>query len=164
MKKRILFTLMIAGVLTVSSLKAQFSIGPGVHYATFIQTSGVSANANYDFTKKFGAMAGYARFFEKTNLESKDENSWWALDADVTYNLLSLSDKIKLYALAGLNVLYWKYSNEPNRDESETGLNVGAGCKFGIWKKMYLVPEVRLTIHDESDGFFRFGVKLMFGL
>lgn len=146
--------------MTVSSLKAQFSIGPGIHYGTQIEQIGISANANYDFTDKFGVMGGYTYFLPKNSL------NWWALDFDGTYSFLSLSDKSKLYALAGLNLLYYKYpaigDYVGSNSLSYTGVNIGAGWKLRLGKKMDLVPEVRYTFGNAD--YLRFGVKLMFGL
>jgi hypothetical protein len=158
MRKRILLTVLIIGLTTVSSLKAQFSLGPALVYATDINTLGISANANYGINEKFGAMGSYTYFF------SKDHVDWWALDIDGTYTFTTLSDKSKLYALAGFNIIYWKYNymgyTTPN--DSHAGINIGAGLKYALGKKMDLVPEVRYTI--ESGGYLRAGVKLMFGL
>ena len=174
--------------MTVSSLKAQFSVGPGVLYGTKIEQVGISANASYDFTAKCGAMAGYTYFFEKNSLK------WWALDFDGTYSFASLNDKSKFYALAGLNLLYYQYPDlnytaamvgnaslrgldiSPNKvmgvaaiaanvgtsSISYTGVNIGAGWKLGISKKMDLVPEVRYTLGNAN--YLRISVKLMFGL
>lgn len=160
MKKRILFTVIIVGIMTVSSLKAQFSIGPGLLYGTKIEQPGLSATADYDFNKMWGAMASYTYFIPKNSLD------WWALDFNAAYNCYAQSDKSKLYVLAGLNLLYYKYPSVAgyvgSNSLSYTSVNVGAEWKLGIGKKMDLVPEAIYTFGNAN--YFRFGVKVMFGL
>jgi hypothetical protein len=154
MKKRVLFTVIIVGIIAVSSVKAQFSIGPGVGYVTKTQTIMLSANVNYDLPRMFGVMADYNYIFPE-----RSSYKWWSLDFDGTYSFADLIDKSKLYGLAGLNLLYYKY---PGYNFSYTGVNIGAGWKFGIENKMDLVPEVRVTFG--SISYVRVGVKLMFSL
>jgi outer membrane receptor protein involved in Fe transport len=167
MKKRILFTLLTVGLISVSSLKAQFSIGPGVVYATEIENIGISANLNYDFSEKWGAMAGYTYFFEKEESGSTGYGTitnsvkYWTLDFDGTYTL-SNKDKSRLYVLAGLNMMYWDYG-DGETSTSDAGFNLGAGWRYKLGKKMDLVPEARYTIR-QGYGYFRIGVKLMLGL
>lgn len=71
-----------------------------------------------------------------------------------------------LFVLAGLNSIYFKY---PSGIGSYTGIynklngmNIGVGCKLGMWNRMDVIPELRYTFGDIN--YFRFGVKLMFGL
>lgn len=160
MKRRLFFTVIIIGVITVSSLKAQLSVGPGVLYGTKIEQAGISATGHYDITKMFGVMAGYTYFIPKNSLD------WWSLDFDATYNCYTQSEKSKLYALAGLDLLYYKFPTSAgyvgSNSLSYTGVNVGAGWKLGIGHKMDLVPEVRYTLGNAN--YLRFGAKLMFGL
>lgn len=160
MKKHILFTLIILGIVATTSVKAQFSIGPGVLYGTKIEQLGLSANVNYDISHKFGVIADYSYWFPKNSL------NWWSLDFDGTYNFYTLNDKNSLYALAGLDLLYYKvpsggiYGGSSNYNYS--GLNIGAGWKVLLSNKMNLIPEVRYTLGDVN--YFRVGVELMFGL
>ena len=158
MKKRFLFTVIIIGIMTVSSVKAQFSIGPGVLYGTKIETFGISANANYDITEKFGAMADYTYFFEKNSV------NWWSLDLNGTYTFFK--HNVEWYALAGLDLLYYKVKvgtlYTASSSSSYSGVNIGTGWKIKINDKIKLVPEWRYTI--SNYGYFRFGAKLMFSI
>ena len=163
MKKRIFFTLLMVGIITVSSLKAQLSFGPGILYASDIETMGISANVSYNFAGKLGAMATYTYFTGKTLTygETSQETNWWALDLDGTYTLSS-KEKSKFYALAGWNIIYWDYGNaQPN--DNHSGFNLGGGWKFGLSKNFELVPEARYTFAN-GGGYFRGGLKLMFVL
>jgi outer membrane immunogenic protein len=165
MKKIIFLAVLIVGIGSASSLKAQFSIGPGVLYGTQIEQLGLSANASYDFMNKIGVMADYTYFFKKNSFE------WWTLDLDGTYTFLSMGDLSRLYALAGINMLYYTYPAleglySSSGSKSYTGINIGAGWKIGMGKKIHLIPEVRYTFVSvgSASGYARFGVKLMFGL
>ncbi len=160
MKKRFLFTLIILLIVTVSTVKAQFSIGPGVIYGTKIKQLGLTANVAYDMTKKWGLMADYTYYFPKNSL------NWWSLDFDARHNICSMNDKNSIYALAGLNLLYYKvpnssdYLGSPN--VNYTGLNIGAGWKIALKEKINLIPEARFTFGNLD--YLRLGVKLMFTL
>jgi hypothetical protein len=157
MKKGIFLVLMILGVMTVSSVKAQFSVGPGVVYGTNIETVGIDGVVHYAFPNKFGLMAGYTYFFEK------DHVTWSAIDVDATYDIYSMGDRGSVYALAGVDFLHSKVQVlGVNVTGNDTGVNVGAGWRIGISGAMSLVPEVRYTFG--GGDFLRVGVKLMFGL
>lgn len=145
--------------MAVSSVKAQFSIGPGIFYGTKINTVGISANANYDFNDKCGAMADYTYFFPKNSV------NWWTLDLDGTYTYFK--HNVEWYALAGLDIFYASYKSgsiygSSSSSSSNAGFNIGIGWKIKITDKIKLVPEWRYTFNN--DGYFRFGAKLMFGI
>lgn len=157
MKKRIFFTVLIVGIMSLSCLKAQFSIGPGVVYGTNIDQIGILGNVTYNFAEKWGVM-GDLTFFLKTQ-----DITWSALDIDATYDFWKLNDKSNLYALAGLDFLRTKASFLGyTATGNENGLNLGAGWKMKISNKIFLIPEARYSFI--SDGFLRLGARLMFGL
>jgi len=160
MKKSIFLTLLIATAIAVSPVKAQFSIGPGVVYATELENVGISGVLNYDFANRIGLMGGFTYFLEKDNV------NWWAIDLDATYNFYSVQERGSVYALAGVNFLVVKADYDPLDpddifDDNITGFNIGVGWKIGDGV-IKLVPEVRYTI-GEVD-YLRVGVKLMFGM
>ena len=154
MKKRFLFIVIIIGIMAVSSVKAQFRIGPGIGFVTETKSLMLYGSANYDLPKNFGVMASYNYIFAKTT-----SHKWWGLDLDGTYTFVSQNEKGKLYALAGFNLLYQSY---PGYNFNYTGLNIGAGWREGIGNKIELVPEARITLGNLS--YVRLGIKLMFGL
>lgn len=157
MKKGIFFAVMILGIMTVSSVKAQFSVGPGIVYGTQIETIGVDGVIHYAFPNKIGIMGGYTYFFEKSHV------TWSAIDVDATYDFYSMGDKGSLYALAGVDFLHSKVKVAGvNVTGNDTGVNIGAGWKIGMGSTMSLVPEVRYTFG--GGDFLRVGVRLMFGL
>ena len=157
MKKGVFLAVMILGIMSVSSLKAQLSIGPGVHYATEIESIGIQGVAAYELPSNLGVMAGYTHFLEKDNVK------WSAIDVDATYSLYSMEERGSVYALAGVSFLQTKVEIEGVKvTGNDTGFNIGAGWKIGMGSTMNLVPEVRYTF--VGDGFLRVGVKLMFGL
>lgn len=157
MKKGIFFAVMILGMMTVSSVKAQFSVGPGVVYGTQIETIGVDGVIHYAFPNKIGIMGGYTYFFEKSH------ETWSAIDVDATYDLYSMGDRGSLYALAGVNFLHNKVKVAGvSVTGNDTGFNLGAGWRIGMGTKASLVPEVRYTFG--GGDFLRVGVRLMFGL
>ena len=158
MKKGIFFAIMVLGVMSVSSLKAQFSVGPGVVYGTQIETIGVDGVIHYAFPAKLGVMAGYTYFFEKSHV------TWSAIDVDATYDLYAMGDRGSVYGLAGLDFLHssLKVPGLATVTDNQTGLNLGVGWRIGLAGSMSLVPEVRYTFW--GPDFFRAGIKLMFGV
>jgi hypothetical protein len=154
MKKRFLFTVIIIGIMTSFSLKAQFKVGPGVGYITETRSVMLTASANYDFPKNFGVMADFDYIFARTAT-----HKWWGLDLDGTYTFDRKNERGKLYVLAGLNLLYQSY---PGYNFNYTGANIGVGWRLAIGDKMELVPESKITIGELS--YLRLGLKLMFGL
>jgi len=154
MKKRFLFTVIIIGIVAVSSVRAQFRIGPGIGFITEVRTIMLSASVNYDFSEKFGAMVEYDYIFAKTS-----SHKWWGLDFNGTYKFNSQNETSNWYALAGLNSLHQTY---PGHNFSYIGLNLGTGWRKEIGNKMELVPEATITIGELS--YIRLGVKLMFSL
>ena len=154
MKKHLLLTVIIIGIMAASSVKAQLRIGPGIGYVTETKTLMLYASANYDLSKNFGVMAAYDYIFANTS-----DHKWWGLDLDGTYTFERQKEMGKLYALAGLNILHRSYLDS---SQSYTGLNIGVGWRLGIGDKMELVPETRITLGELS--YLRLGVKLMFGL
>jgi len=157
MKKGVFFAVMILGIMTVSSLKAQFSVGPGIVYGTEIKTIGVDGVVHYAFPGKIGLMGGFTYFFEK------DHVTWSAVDVDATYDFYKMGDNGSLYALAGVDFLHSKVKvGAIEATGNDTGVNIGAGWKISMGTKASLVPELRYTFG--GGDFLRVGVKLMFGL
>jgi len=154
MKKLFSFSVIIIGIMAVSTVKAQFRIGPGLGFVTETKTLMLSASANYDLAKNFGLMAGYDYIFAKTS-----SHKWWGLDLDGTYTFVRENEKGKLYALAGLNLLYYSY---PGSSFNYTGVNIGVGWRLALGDKLELVPETRVTLGNLS--YLRLGLKIMFCL
>jgi hypothetical protein len=152
MKKSIFFAALIIGIMSASSLKAQFSIGPGFFYASSNAAGGIGlvANGNYDITEKFGAMADYTYYL------TSGSKKWWSLDVDGTYVFFKKS--VEWYALAGLDFLYYKAPS--GNSYNYTGVNIGVGWKVTISDKIKLVPEWRYTFG--TPNYLRLGAKLMF--
>lgn len=139
--------------MAVSSLKAQFRVGPGLGFVTETRTLLLNASANFDLPANYGLLGEYNYIFAKTS-----SNTWWGLDLCGTYTFVNLKALGKLYGLAGLNLLY---RTNNGYKSNYTGVDVGAGYRVGIGN-MELVPEAIITVGSLS--YLRLGVKLMFGL
>ena len=157
MKIRIFFTVLVIGIISFSSLKAQISIGPGVAYGTNIDQIGVLGNVTYNFAQKWGVMGDLTFFLQTQDI------TWTALDIDATYDFCKLNEKNNLYALAGLDFLRTKASILGyTATGNDTGLNLGVGWKMKLSNKIFFIPEARYSFI--SDGFLRIGARLMFSL
>lgn len=154
MKKRFLFTVIIMGIMAVSSVNAQFRVGPGVGFVTETRTLLLSATVNYDLPQNWGLMGAYDYIFAEIA-----SHTWWGLDVAGTYTFNIQNAKGKLYGIGGLNFLS---SSWTGHNKSYTGLDLGAGYRIPIGSKMELVPDAIITVG--SENYLRLGVKLMFGI
>ncbi|WP_321296370.1 outer membrane beta-barrel protein [Marinifilum fragile] len=163
--RKLLFTAIITILMTgmFNNAKAQFSVGPGLGFATDISSLGISANVGYEINEKWAATGVFTYFLEK------DYVKWSTLDFNANYNLTEIENVGTLYGLGGINVTMAKI-DIPGLSEvlgsstssSDFGLNLGAGLNIGLSDKMTLAPEVSYTI--SSGGYLRAGAKLMFSL
>jgi len=97
---------LVLGVLCVLGLTAKaqdskFMLGAGLDYATDIDNLGIHLKGLYLISDDWEADAGYTYYFKK------NYTNWSALDFNGHYVFTS-SDKGVLYALAGLNVTFYK--------------------------------------------------------
>ncbi len=164
--KKLLFTAIITILMTgmFNNAKAQFSVGPGLGFATDISSLGISANVGYEINEKWAASGAFTYFLEKEYVK------WSALDFNANYNLTEIENIGALYGIGGINVTMVKIDipglNElfgsGSTSSSNFGLNLGAGLNIDLSDKMTLAPELAYTI--SNGGYLRAGVKLMFSL
>ena len=153
-------------MMSVSSLKAQISVGPGVVYGTNIASIGASANASYDITPRISVLGAYGYFFNTVQYADGSNSNWWTLDANASYKCYKTSAESDIFVLSGVNFIYFKSASALG---SLTGIynrllgaNIGVGWKLKMGNKNDLIPEVRYTLGDLN--FLRFEVKFMFGI
>jgi hypothetical protein len=175
--KQLIFSAVLM-VLTTFTSQAQFKAGAGIHYATDINSIGISVNAAYEFNDTWGAMGAFTYFPEK------DYVKWSAVDFNGRYNFSQLGDNGVFYAIGGINITTVKveidgysidydygdyysdyYSSEmssgsTSASSSDVGLNIGVGMELGLSDKISLAPEAIYTI--SSGGYLRLGTKVMY--
>ncbi|SFF28135.1 outer membrane beta-barrel protein [Sunxiuqinia elliptica] len=164
--KKLAFAIMVLIMGTaVKQANAQFSIGPGIGFATDISSLGLSANAAYQIDESWAATASFTYFLEKDYLQ------WTAFDFNANYNLTDIENLGTLYGIGGINItsVSFDFPNFEHDDfslesysSSEFGINLGAGLNIDLSEKMVLAPEMTYTV--SSGGYLRIGAKLMFAL
>ncbi|TDN99073.1 outer membrane beta-barrel protein [Sunxiuqinia elliptica] len=162
--KKLAFAIMVLIMGTaVKQANAQFSIGPGIGFATDISSLGLSANAAYQIDESWAATASFTYFLEKDYLQ------WTAFDFNANYNLTDIENLGTLYGIGGINITSVSFDFPGIDDDmfdssshSEFGVNLGAGLNVDLSEKMVLAPEMMFTISDIN--YFRIGAKLMFAL
>lgn len=164
--KKLAFAIMVLIMGTaVKQANAQFSIGPGIGFATDISSLGLSANAAYQIDESWAATASFTYFLEKDYLQ------WTAFDFNANYNLTDIENLGTLYGIGGINItsVSFDFPNFEHDDfsleshsSSDFGINLGAGLNIDLSEKMVLAPEMTYTV--SSGGYLRLGAKLMFAL
>jgi len=164
MKKLLIAIIAVLVFGTIEQTKAQFSVGPGLGYATDIGSLGISANVGYHINDEWAASGAFTYFLEQ------DYVKWSALDFNANYTFTELENVGALYGIGGLNITMVKvdipglseFWGTSSTTESNVGLNIGAGLNVDLSEKMVLAPELTYTV--SSGGYLRAGVKLMFNL
>ena len=161
MKNLIKAFVVLMVLVSFSEVKAQISGGLGLVYATNISNIGININGKYDFNETWSAAPTFTYFFKKDNV------TWSALDLDANYQITDFEKIGSLYALAGLNMTFykWKYDlGDWGGEQSETGVdigfNFGAGLNIPVSEKINVAPEVRYTVG--GTNYFRIGAKVMY--
>jgi hypothetical protein len=165
MKNLLKVFIVLITVFAFSESKAQISAGAGVVYGTSISNIGFSVNGKYEINEKWSAASTFTLFLKK------DYVTWSALDLNANYQLTDMEKFGSLYALAGLNITFYKinivydlgaYGGPYNETASgsEAGLNLGLGLNIPFKEKLSIAPEIKYTIGGAH--YLRIGAKAMY--
>lgn len=163
MNKQRIFFLVVLSVFTMSSLQAQFKAGLGVHYATDINSIGISVNGQYDIDDVWAATGAFTFFLEN------DYVRWSALDFNANYRITDFAETGYLYGIGGLSFtmvtidygdVYGGWGGIESSTASYVGLNLGVGANFAITDEISIAPEMVYSIG--SIGYLRLGAKVMY--
>ncbi|WP_075591060.1 outer membrane beta-barrel protein [Labilibacter marinus] len=133
MKKLLFVVALIAAVVTTSNAQG-WKYGGGLTLGTEVSIDddlsgklgfGLNLRGDYSFNEKWSIAPGFTFFFPSAPGDLK--YTLWQLNTDAHYNFLS-EETYSLYGLGGLNYTYAKVEDF---DDSEVGLNIGAGINFG---------------------------------
>jgi len=102
MKKLLVLFSLMATVTMASAQESKIMAGGGLTYATEIKNIGINIKGLYLINEKWEADAGFTYFFEK------NYTKWSALDFNGHYVFVN-NDGKALYALAGLNMTFYKF-------------------------------------------------------
>ena len=92
--------------------------------------------------------------------------SMWDINLNAHY-LFTLSDKVKVYPLAGISYTNWKfddggdddydYGGDDGGSTGKIGFNLGGGIQYDLTEKVFLNGEIKYQYIDHFD-------QLVFGV
>ncbi|MBR1620828.1 MAG: porin family protein [Prevotella sp.] len=161
--KKLLFTLAITlATISASAQKGVKTVGANVSYGTEIKNIGIGVKGQYGITDAIRGEASLDYFFKN------DGMSMWDVNLNVHY-LFPITEKIKVYPLAGLTFTNWRYEiawdfedafegwyldeedyedikGKESYTESEFGINLGGGIQYDITDKLTINAEAKYQI------------------
>lgn len=153
--KKVLFTLLLAGVISFAA-SAQTRVGGLLAYGSEIESMGIGGVAEFMIKENMGISPSLVFFF------GNDDYTWWELNGNFNY-YFATEGSAQIYGLAGLNFASIGYDNDFYDDsDTEVGLNLGIGANF-VTKKDNLLPfvEVKYVVSDADQLCIFAGVKFI---
>ena len=169
--KKFLVTALIIMSISASAQKDEKAAGINLSYGTEHKALGIGIKGQYGITDAIRAEASFDYFLKKDGL------SMWDVNLNAHY-LFSLTDKLKVYPLAGLTFTNWKFDNafeieidpeyaqyldeddyysSASGSESKFGVNLGAGLQYDLTDKLSLNVEAKYQLISDFD-------QMMFGV
>lgn len=172
MKKIFLAMALALTGMSASAQQGEKAAGVNLSYGTEHKAIGIGVKGQYGITDAIRAEASFDYFLKKEGL------SMWDVNLNVHY-LFSLTDKLKVYPLAGLTFTNWKFDNafemeidpdyaqymdedditsgSASSSESKFGVNLGAGLQYDLTDKLSLNFEAKYQLISDFD-------QMMFGV
>lgn len=176
MKKIFLAMALALTGISASAQQGEKAAGINLSYGTEHKALGIGVKGQYGITDAIRAEASFDYFLKKDGL------SMWDINLNVHY-LFSLTDKLKVYPLAGLTFTNWKFDNtfgieidpeyakdlgpeyaqyldeveSASASESKFGVNLGAGLQYDLTDKLSLNVEAKYQLISDFD-------QMMFGV
>ena len=178
MKKIFLVMALVLMGISASAQQGEKAAGINLSYGTEHKALGIGVKGQYGITDAIRAEASFDYFLKKDGL------SMWDINLNVHY-LFPLTDKLKVYPLAGLTFTNWKYEEtieievDPmfaqylteddltigsvSGSESKFGVNLGAGLQYDLTEKLALNVEAKYQFVSDFDQIiFSLGVAYKF--
>lgn len=163
--KKVLFTLLLAAVISFSASAQEtrvgglLAIGTDSDFGNF----GIGGIAEFLFNDKMAVSPSLIFFFPKD--ENDVKLSMWELNANFNYYFYQ-ENSISLYGLAGLNIanykIKWDYDvpGDDTESDTEVGLNLGIGSNFSVSNEKILpFAELKYEINEYDQLVILAGVK-----
>lgn len=131
MKKLIILFLSVCFFVTNGF--SQINAGVGSTFIIDGTTPGVQAKLVVNASEKWRVGPTFSYYL--------DSGLDWAIDADVSYELINISDAVNIFPMAGLN--FSKYTGD-----SDIGINIGVFSDFPIADdkfRIYIEPKYRVS-------------------
>lgn len=143
--RNLFFLLIFAGFSSTAA--AQLSLGGGVAYGFEAEEIGLNVRGVYAFNETIAAQAGFIYYLVEDGLTLNEIN------LNGNYVFVDTGTGTKVYALAGLNftTVGIDLGQFGSASSTETGINAGAGAKFGLGGAASIFAEAKYVIGD-FDG------------
>ncbi len=126
-----IFTLLVFFFFSTTTF-AQIQLGAGLTFASGDNLSelGLNLRGTYEVNEKFLIAPG-VNFFLKDKSDRDANISYFSIDLDARYQLISIGDNIVVYPVGGLNIFNVKIDGNPTTPVLEKGVNVGLNLGLG---------------------------------
>lgn len=177
MKKAIILTITLITLGVMPKVNAQLSVGGNAYYTTNLNGFGVGGSATYQIDKTWAISANATYYFNKSErnnyqgyvTEGDYSRHTWGetvVNFNGQFNLTEINRAGMLYGFGGLGIrmLRWNYPRSTGKTTSTMiGFNLGVGLRAKLNEKMFLEPNMFVSLHEEVT-LFKIGAKLMFGM
>lgn len=162
--------------ISASAQQGEKAAGINLSYGTEHKALGIGVKGQYGITDAVRAEASFDYFLKKDGL------SMWDVNLNAHY-LFPLTQKLKVYPLAGLTFTNWKFddafeieidpefaqyldddditSGSASASESKFGINLGAGVQYDLTDKLILNVEAKYQLISDFDQMI-FGVGIAY--
>jgi len=156
------FCLLCSLFFGLPSTNAQIQLGGGLTFGTGISKLGINLRGTYEINEKILAAPG-VNFFFKDNLLSDVSASFFSIDLDGRYQLMTIADDIQVYPVAGLNIFSVKIDGSTTgirvrEDGVMIGLNLGIGAQVETLTSLSYFGEFRVTVGGIDQSTITAGV------
>ncbi len=146
--KKFIITAYLALVSLSSALaqEGKQAFGIQLNYGTEIESLGIGAKYQYNFTDAFRVEPSVNYFFGKNKVDMFD------LNANVHY-LLPIDNGINIYPLAGLTYTRWHadLGDNVSWNKGYLGVNLGAGAEFALDADWTVNLELKYQLIKDFD-------------
>lgn len=166
-----LFSLLFTAQMSFSQGEGAITAGGGLIYGSEIETLGIGLNGQYFITDNLAGQVGLNFFFPNKESVSvfEQKSSLWTINLNGNYYFDISNEKIKPYALGGINIANYKFNTdfptdpdfEFESDFSKTyfGLNIGGGADFYVTEKFTPFAQLKYVISDLDQLVLMAGVR-----
>jgi len=163
MQKYLLSFFLMATLIFISTDgKAQIQLGGGLTYGTGISKLGINFRGTYEIDEKFVAAPG-VNFFFKDKALSDVSVSYFSVDLDAQYRLISIGDDVQVYPVGGLNIFSVNVNGPTSgirirEDGLKVGLNLGLGAQVATLSNWNYFGEFKVTVGGIDQSTITAGV------
>jgi len=148
--------------LFLPNAAAQIQLGGGLTFGTGVSKLGLNLRGTYEINENFLAAPG-VNFFFKDKALSDVTVSYFSIDLDGRYNLITIAEDIDIYPVAGLNIFNVNVDGSTTgiriRDDGLTvGLNLGLGAQVATLTSLSYFGEFRVTVGGIDQSTITAGV------